>query len=108
MALLDIMGKTAGLPVWKLLGGYRDRIKTSVTIGILSINETVERAKYWVREGFQSLKIKGGLNVLDDIDRLIAVREAVGKSIELRFDANQGYNLNESLFFIESVKKIKV
>ncbi|MFN2274520.1 MAG: hypothetical protein ACK2TX_06710, partial [Anaerolineales bacterium] len=41
MALFDIIGKACDLPVWKLLGGYRDNFRTSVTVGVMSLAETV-------------------------------------------------------------------
>lgn len=100
MALFDILGKRCTLPLWKLLGGYRDRIKTSVTIGILPVDETVEKAREWVKRGFRCLKLKGGADVESDIHRLIRVREEVGKEIELRFDANQGYTPDEAVRFV--------
>lgn len=108
MALYDVLGKVAGLPLWKLLGGYRDRMKTSVTIGILPVGKTIEKAKAFVEEGFQALKIKGGLNVDEDIERVVKVREKVGKNIELRFDANQGYTVDEAVRFVEGVKKVNL
>ncbi|MBN1348221.1 dipeptide epimerase [candidate division KSB1 bacterium] len=108
MALYDILGKASQLPVWKILGGFRSRIKTSVTIGILPENETVERARDWISKGFRCLKLKGGLDVESDIVRTIKVREAVGKAIELRFDANQGYTLETALRFVRETKSVRI
>ena len=105
MALLDILGKKARLPLWKILGGFRDRIKTSVTIGILPLKETIERSQQYVTEGFKSLKLKGGRQVEDDIERFLKVREAVGKSIELRFDANQGFSVEDTLKFVKKTRR---
>jgi len=97
MALLDILGKRAGLPVWKLLGGYRERIKTSVTIGILPVRETIDEAIGWIDQGFSCLKIKGGADLDADVERLLEVRRAVGPKVELRFDANQGFTVDQTL-----------
>ena len=108
MALFDILGKASNLPLWRLLGGFRDRMKTSVTIGILPSKETVERARDWVSRGFKCLKIKGGINVESDIERVLKVRESVGKEIELRFDANQGFSVEDSLGFVEQTRKARL
>lgn len=108
MALLDLMGKQAGMPLWKLLGGFRDRIRTSITIGISSEKETVEYAVQYVKQGFKALKIKGGIDVREDIARILRVRERVGSGIELRFDANQGYTEEETRLLFAKTKTAKL
>jgi L-alanine-DL-glutamate epimerase-like enolase superfamily enzyme len=105
MALYDLMGKVAGVPLWKLLGGFRESIATSITIGILPLEATVEAAQARCGQGFTALKLKGGQDVHDDIARVRAVREAVGPGIELRFDANQGYTAEEAVDFVRQTQK---
>jgi len=108
MALYDILGKQARLPLYKLLGGYRTRIKTSVTIGIMSTEETLRRARDYMKRGFVVLKIKGGKDVESDIDRVLSVREAVGPKIGIRFDANQGYSHEQTVYFVEQTRSAKL
>ena len=108
MALWDLLGKSAGLPVWRLLGGHRRRIETSVTIGILPERETVESARGWLERGFRCLKLKGGLDAEADAVRVRRVREAVGPDVELRFDANQGYSVEQSLRFVRETSAARL
>ncbi len=108
MALHDVLGKISGLPLWKLLGGFRDRIRTSVTIGILPEQETIIRAREFVAQGFKSIKIKGGIDVDSDIARVVKVRETVGPDIELRFDANQGFTEEQALKFVDKARSARL
>jgi L-alanine-DL-glutamate epimerase-like enolase superfamily enzyme len=83
MALHDILGKRASLPLWKLLGGFRERIRTSITIGILPARETVEQASGWFRNGFRCIKIKGGRDVEADVERLLLVKRTKRAHLQL-------------------------
>mgnify|MGYP006281110131 FL=1 len=105
MALHDILGRRAGLPLYRILGGYREGIATSITIGIMPLAATVEKAREYIDRGFRSLKLKGGRDVDEDIEKVMRVREQVGAEIELRFDANQGYSFDDSLKFVEMTEE---
>ncbi|NCB02329.1 MAG: dipeptide epimerase [Spirochaetia bacterium] len=96
MALYDILGKKANLPLYKLLGAGRNRIASSITIGILPVERLIEKALMWKKRGYFTLKIKGGLSVDEDIEKLIKVREQVGNDTHIYFDANQGYSVEEA------------
>ncbi len=108
MALHDILGKVCGLPLWKLLGGYRPCIKTSITVGILPVDRTIERVLSYMRSGFTAVKLKGGLNVEEDIERVLRVRKKAGDELELRFDANQGYSKEQAMQFIHKTECARI
>lgn len=108
MALYDILAKRAGIPVYKLLGGYRSQIRTSITIGIMPVRETINKALDYKGKGFKILKIKGGQNVDEDVERIIKVREVVGKEMKIRFDANQGYTVEDAIRFFKETEKARV
>jgi L-alanine-DL-glutamate epimerase-like enolase superfamily enzyme len=108
IALHDVLGRAAALPLWRILGGYRDSIETSVTIGILPAEATMEAASRWTARGVRRLKIKGGLDVDGDVERVRRVRERVGDDVELRFDANQGYTVQQALDFVERTRAARL
>ena len=108
MALHDLLGRVAGVPVWKLLGGFRTSMPTSITVGILPLEATVRAARARAEEGFVALKLKGGRDLDDDVERVLAVRNAVGRRIALRFDANQGYTAAEALDFVERTRSAEL
>jgi len=106
MALFDIASKKANLPLYRFLGGSRAKIKTSITIGILSIEESVKKALQWKQRGYLALKVKGGVSYQEDIEKLIKIREAVGSEIDIYFDANQGYTEKEASLVINTLFKV--
>jgi L-alanine-DL-glutamate epimerase-like enolase superfamily enzyme len=108
MAMWDLLGKQAGMPLYRLLGGYRSRILTSITIGISSLETTLIEARERVRQGFRALKIKGGRDLDEDIERLRKTRERVGPRIRLRFDANQAYTVDQTLVLIEHMRSVNL
>lgn len=97
IACYDLFGKKANLPVYKLLGGFDSCVKTDMTIGIDASEIMAEKAKIAVAQGFDTLKVKVGTGFATDIARIKTIREAVGSEINIRLDANQGWNPKEAV-----------
>lgn len=96
MLLYDLLGLWSGLPLYRILGGYRDRIQTSITLGLDDVPATVEMARKRARDGFRILKLKGGLDPELDVRRIRAVERAL-PDLTLRLDADQGYTVKTAL-----------
>jgi L-Ala-D/L-Glu epimerase len=104
IALYDLLGKMAGLPLCHLLGAARDAIETTVTLSIAETATNVAQALEFQAQGFKALKIKIGLEVEADIKRVRAVRAAVGPAMRITLDANQGYTMTETLRALEQLR----
>jgi L-alanine-DL-glutamate epimerase-like enolase superfamily enzyme len=96
LAFHDLLGLAADLPLYRLFGGYRNRIQSSATVPIAPVQESVEIARERARLGFQMLKIKGGLDPAEDVRRIKAIHRALPEHI-LRLDADGGYTVREAL-----------
>ena len=113
IALWDIRGKALGEPIWRLLGGARDRVPCYVTCGLPSFDteQLAAVAKDWVEKGFGGVKLVVGVIARDraadfpnvtaalqeDAHRVKAVREAVGDGIEIAIDINCELDTTQAL-----------
>jgi L-Ala-D/L-Glu epimerase len=97
MALYDIVGKMAGLPLFRLLGGDKNTFETDRTVSIDTPAVMAARAKEFAARGFKTIKIKVGQNPDEDVARVDAVRAAVGPGVKLRADANQGWTVPQAV-----------
>lgn len=100
IALWDIMGKATGKPVHKLLGGaFRSDVLAYATGLYFTdmdrlVAEAVEEAQSYVTVGFKAIKMKIGLGSIErDIERVAAVRKAIGPDIRLMVDANHCFSV---------------
>jgi len=101
IALWDLKAKLAGLPLYKLLGGYRDRMPVYDTDGGWlnhTQDEIVREATQLVEQGFTGIKVKVGKEKRsEDVARLRAVREVIGPDIKLMTDANLRWTAAEAI-----------
>ena len=104
MALWDLYGKLYGIPVYKLLGGSRERLTTDLTISVNAPEEMARDAQTAIRRGFDCLKIKVGIDPALDVARLTAVRRAVPAGTLLRVDANQAWKPKEAVRILNDMQ----
>jgi len=123
LALWDIKGKALNMPVWKLLGGARERVPVYATFGFgfFDREQLAAAAKTWVADGFRRLKMtvagealrhKDERPVMDaireDARRVQAVREAVGPDVEIFVDANCNLDLYHAIKLAEMIRPFNI
>ena len=98
MALLDLKGRALGLPVHSLLGGrVKDEVTLNAWIGTVPPEQAAREATEWRARGFASAKIKISGPGREGIDRVAAVRAAVGERMALRVDFNESLSLRDAI-----------
>jgi D-galactarolactone cycloisomerase len=112
IACWDIIGKTAGLPLHRLLGGYRDRVPCYVTCAyyrdgkdLVELRDEMQKLKGQGHTGFKA-KV-GGVRLAEDIKRLEVVRDVIGSDNDLMIDVNRAWDLataTEAIGLLEPLK----
>ncbi|MET0185609.1 MAG: mandelate racemase/muconate lactonizing enzyme family protein [Achromobacter sp.] len=115
IALWDIIGKVCGKPIHKLIGGAHRTEVQSYATGLYFIDmdrlieEAVEEAQEYVAQGFTAIKMKIGLGSPKlDIERVRAVREAIGGDVRLMVDANHCFTVPAAIKLGRELEKLDV
>lgn len=108
IALHDVFTKFLGVPLVKFLGQKIDTLPTSNTIGIKNVEETLREAEEYIGRGFSVLKVKLGKDLAEDIERIVKLRERFGNDIVIRIDANQGYDIPQTVAFYTKTLHLNV
>ncbi|MCS6849541.1 MAG: mandelate racemase/muconate lactonizing protein [Gemmataceae bacterium] len=128
MALLDLQGQTLGVPVYRLLGGRRPEaleapappleaarpkpggLRLKFVVGAVEPALAAQRAATMVQRGWQAIKVKVGRHhhPQADVDRLRAVRDAIGPDVWLSVDANGGYTVEQAVWAAARFEKLNV
>jgi muconate cycloisomerase len=115
MALLDLQGQALGVPVYRLLGGQqpeaRERgIRLKFVVGAVEPALAAQRARRMVERGWRAIKVKVGRDdhPRADVERLRAVRDAIGPDTWLSVDANGGYAADQAVWAAARFEKLDV
>ena len=113
IALWDIKGKALGIPLYKLLGGFTNKVEAYVAGGYYEpgkgLKELAEEMKSHLDIGARAVKMKiGGVPINEDVERVKVVREAIGKDIKLMVDANNAYRHYQAMEVARKIEEYDV
>lgn len=109
MALHDIAGKVYNVPVAALLGGVvRTSIGVSRSVPLAAPSEVAKAAEKLVKTGYKMITVKAGLDPAADLQRVRAVRKAVGKGFPIEIDANQGYRADVAVRWLSKMEEYDI
>ncbi len=96
-ALTDLAARSAGLPLWKYLGGWTDDVAVAWLVNLASPDAQLQDALRAVEShGFQALKVKIGRDPAQDVASLQRMRLDFGAAMHIAVDANEQYSLDEA------------
>ena len=112
-ALWDIKGKAAGMPVYKLLGGFSDAVPVYIAGGYYEegkgLGDLAREMEESVSMGARAVKMKiGGASINEDVERVRVVRDAVGPDVDLMVDANAAYRYYEAVQIARKMERYDV
>jgi L-alanine-DL-glutamate epimerase-like enolase superfamily enzyme len=108
-AIFDIIGKKLNAPVCVLLGGrLRDSVPLIGMVGGGSAQQSVDRSRKLVADRFSTLKLTRGIDRNKEVDRLKAVRDAVGSQVKIRFDVNAAWTPKFAIRTIRNMERYEV
>jgi L-alanine-DL-glutamate epimerase-like enolase superfamily enzyme len=108
LALHDAFCQLIGIPVVDLYGRKIQALPTSITIGIKETAAMIEEAQGYLQAGFRIIKIKTGLNVEEDIERVSKLHENFATKMTIRVDANTGYSIEALKQFIKETQQLSI
>lgn len=113
IALWDVRGKAAGMPVYRLLGGEKRPIFSYATGGYYQLGAPdkvyADELAGYARAGFRAVKLKtGGGSVAEEAKRVRAVRAAIGNDVSLMLDMNAPYDLDGCIAFARAVEPLDI
>lgn len=108
LALHDAFCQYTGIPVVDFYGRKMQALPTSVTIGIKETAAMIEEARGYLADGFRIIKIKTGVDVEEDIERICKLHENFAGKMTIRVDANTGYNIHDLKRFIKATSHLSV
>ncbi|UCF05240.1 MAG: dipeptide epimerase [bacterium] len=108
MALYDLLGKAAGLPLYALLGGGKRSFWTDNTIGLANPDYMAKKARSYKDQGFKAIKVKLGTTWDLDVERIKEVRKAIGNELPIRIDANQGWDYRTAVNVLKDLEPMGI
>lgn len=132
IALWDLLGKYAGMPIYKMVGGYKNKVRAYATSGFYSegndLNQLAEEMRELVKRGFKAVKIKVGrtssipmsslsiipngdycnVSIEEDIERVRTARAAIGNEVDLLIDANNGWDTKTAIKVAKALEKYNI
>lgn len=108
IAMWDLRAKMDGVSLTRLLGGSPENVPTDATIDIRDAAVAAKDATSLIDEGFKTLKVKVGKSLSEDIERVRAVRKAIGNNARIFVDANGGYDLTKAQRFWDSASGLDI